>query len=1319
MKLKSFIKPRVQIKNTRTSGDSYLVYPEYLLTGNDLMMKGGKFYAVLDPETNLWVTDKTKLYEIIDSSLYKYADEHYEKEINDFGEPEYYIQGPTKTPVYISSLENSGTNRLHELNSWMKDLGDNHNFHPLDSDLTFLDQEVLPEQYRSKRLPYKLSKGSIEAYDKMMSVLYLPDERKKLEWAIGAILSGDSKSIEKMIVIFGGPGTGKSTVLDLIKNLFIGYTGVFSASDLGNKQSQFATALFKDNPLVMIQDDGSLAKIDSPIINEIISHKETIINEKGKAQYPLYPLAMLFLATNDPVDIRDTNLGISRRLLDVQPTNQKLPVKEYRKLYHKMMNEEISAIAYHCLEVYEKMGKEYYLPYVPREMISRTNYIWNFIDENLDLFLEKDPVRRDDLYDRYKFYVDQSNIPYPLNKVDFTNKMKEYYRVYNGWDKATRIGDKVSKNVFSGFKIEKMHYKEQGGVVLEPWLVFDQTVSNYNDIHALCQAQYDTGDPDNPLKESWAKCKTILNDIDARKVHWIRPPANEIVVDFDYEEDGKKSLSKNLKEALKWPETYAELSKSGGGIHLHYYFNGDLSEIQEGHISDKVEIKIFPEGQKRALRRKMTKCNDIPIMMINSSYLPKRKEKKQMVDMEAMKSEKIMRKVIKDCLAKKHHGATKPEVDFIKKILDDAYDSGATYDLSDLQPAVMAFAANSSNHSLQCLKIVNQMYFKSEDMNTVKDEEEKPIIFYDIEVFPNLFLVNWKYQGDDKKVVRMINPTATEIEDLVSNYRLIGFNNRRYDNHIMYARMQGYSLEGLYSLSQKIVASKKGDKVLFGPAYNLSYADVYDFSTDKKSLKKWEIELGIHHQELGLPWDQPVPEEMWEKVAEYCDNDVIATEAVFNHCHADFIARQILADISGLTVNDTTNKQTETIIFGKDKVPQTAFVYTDLSKEFPGYTFDHGESHYRGEITGEGGYVYAEPGMYFDVALLDIASMHPTSIEVLNLFGRYTRNFSAIKQARILIKHGEFDEAGKLFDGRLAKYLTNKEDADALAFALKIAINSVYGLTSASFENKFRDPRNIDNIVAKRGALFMINLKHEVQERGFTVAHIKTDSIKIPDATPEIISFVMDYGKQYGYTFEHEATYSEMCLVNDAVYIARYADGKHAGEWTATGAEFQHPYIFKDLFSKEPIEFKDLCETKTVSAGDLYLDMNENLKEGEHDYKFVGRAGSFCPIKPGGGGGILLRINGEKIAAASNTKGWRWLEAEDVKGTKMEESIDMDYFGKLVDDAVTHINEFGDFDAFVSGEGRKNHVPSTWPKIDDDEELPFAVDAMNPPVEAQ
>lgn len=108
-----------------------------------------------------------------------------------------------------------------------------------------------------------------------------------------------------------------------------------------------------------------------------------------------------------------------------------------------------------------------------------------------------------------------------------------------------------------------------------------------------------------------------------------------------------------------------------------------------------------------------------------------------------------------------------------------------------------------------------------------------------------------------------------------------------------------------------------------------------------------------------------------------------------------------------MTVNDTTNQHTTKIIFGDEKEPQKEFVYTDLSEMFPGYSFVDGVSTYRGEVTGEGGYVYSEPGMYGDVALLDIASMHPTSMEQLNLFGPYTKRFSELKAARIAVKHND------------------------------------------------------------------------------------------------------------------------------------------------------------------------------------------------------------------------------------------------------------------------------------------------------------------------
>lgn len=369
---------------------------------------------------------------------------------------------------------------------------------------------------------------------------------------------------------------------------------------------------------------------------------------------------------------------------------------------------------------------------------------------------------------------------------------------------------------------------------------------------------------------------------------------------------------------------------------------------------------------------------------------------------------------------------------------------------------------------------------------------------------------------------------------------------------------------------------------------------------------------------------------------------------------------------------------------------------------FPGYEFVDGKNMYRGTDIGFGGYVYAEPGMYTNVALLDVQSMHPNSAVNLNAFGEYTQRFKDILDARVAIKHGDFEAARKMFDGKLEKYLTDEQTAADLAQALKIAINSVYGLTSANFENPFRDVRNKNNIVALRGALFMRTLQDEVRKRGFTVAHIKTDSIKIPDATPEIIQFVMDFGKKYNYIFEHEATYDRMCLVNDAVYIAKYKDGKHAGEWTATGKQFAVPYVFKKLFSKEQIDFEDMCETMSVSTA-LYLDKNESLPADEHDYRFIGKVGSFCPIKPGRGGAELLREGTDKegntkYSAATGSKGYRWLEAETVKTLDKVGDIDRAYYDKLVDDAVTTISKYGDFEWFVSDDPTPEvpNEPAPW-----------------------
>jgi len=358
-------------------------------------------------------------------------------------------------------------------------------------------------------------------------------------------------------------------------------------------------------------------------------------------------------------------------------------------------------------------------------------------------------------------------------------------------------------------------------------------------------------------------------------------------------------------------------------------------------------------------------------------------------------------------------------------------------------------------------------------------------------------------------------------------------------------------------------------------------------------------------------------------------------------------------------------------------------VYTDLSEEFNGYTFDAGKSSYRGEDPGEGGYVYAEPGLYERVALLDVASMHPTSIEILNLFGKYTAKFSELKEARMAIKRQDYKTARTLLGGRIGKFLSDSEGdsarTQALAYSLKIAINIVYGLTSAKFPNPFRDNRNKDNIVAKRGALYMIDLKNDLIDNNIKVIHIKTDSVKIPNVTKKAIDFVTKHGKRYGYDFEHEITYDKLCLVNDAVYIA-CKDGK----WTAVGSQFQHPYIFKTLFSGEKLTFDDFCESKTVIQGTMYLDREEHEKDevlNHRDMRHLGRTGRFVPVLEGGG--HLFRVKEDKYYAVTGTKGHKWIEAE-IAQSIPDLKIDMSYFEKLKADAVKTIEEFGSFQDFVS-----------------------------------
>lgn len=1336
---------------TEMQGRKLRVEANYLISRyTDIMIKGGDFYAIYDKSRGLWSTDINDAVEIIDSILFDYA-----KEIRN--DPKYngYL-------ITVKSLRNSTSKGMLDFKQWYQKLAPDR-FDWLDGKIIFANDETEKSDYATFKLPYNMAEGDTSAWDELTDKLYSPEEKRKIEYGIGSVISGASKTLQKFFIFVGDAGTGKSTILGIINEMFKGYTATIDVESIGMGKD-FALETLSNNPLIAIEDDVELDKIEqNSRLNSIVSHENITVNEKHKKQYQAKFRSMIFVGANREVRITDARSGLLRRIIDIEPTGEKFERREYDELMARIPF-EYGAIADKCLKVFmEDPG--YYNKYYPVKMIRATNNLYNYVEECYkDILDEYNGTTLPIAWDSYKRYCELSDMKYPLDRLKFKIYLKDYFDQFNT---DTERNGKRLYNYYSGFRFNKLgiNIDKKSGDYVHTWLKFDKLdkKSEFDILCEDCPAQYanDYGVP----YVAWSDNTRILKSLDPFMLHYVKVPENHIVIDFDIKdpETGEKSLNLNMEAANKFPPTYAELSKSGQGIHLHYIYDGDPTMLSNVY-ADNVEIKVFTGGA--SLRRKLTQCVNLPIATISSGLPLKEKGEDKMVKDFVVSNEKALRTMIIKNLNKEYHPGTKPSVDYIYKLLEDAYKEGVEYDISDLRPKILAFANGSSNHSEYCVKLVSKMHFY-QDLDKVIEKsggasdynEDDPIVFYDVEVFPNLFILCWKVDGEDG-VVSMINPDPKYVEDFCKK-KLVGFNNRRYDNHILYARILGYSEEQLFKLSQKIINNEPNSTFL--NAYNLSYTDIYDFSSaaNKQSLKKWEIQLGIHHLELGLPWDEPVDPAMWEKVAEYCKNDVISTEAVFHHLKSDFLARQILADLDNLTVNHSTNQHSTKIIFGDNKHPQGEFCYRDLSKPvtyldpgvsdflwdkfpymmkwwsentdsllpyFPGYSFENGKSTYKGVEVGEGGYVEAQPGMYGYVGLLDVASMHPHSAMAECVFGpKFTQRFRELVEGRVTIKHEDWEELNDILDGKLTKYVDKIESGEIrskdLANALKTVINSVYGLTSAKFDNPFRDTRNKDNIVAKRGALFMVDLAEEVKKRGYTVAHIKTDSIKIPDITQEIADFVMEFGRRYGYEFEWEATYDKMCLVNDAVYIARYRnDDGSVGDWTATGAEFAEPFIFKTLFSKEELTLADYAQTKSVKSA-LYLDMNEDLPEGEHQYKFVGKVGSFLPIKPGKGGGLLVRDQNGKMYSAEGAKGYRWLEAEVVKNLGMEDDIDISYYAVMADKAVAHIEEFGEFSWLVDPHPYDCTVPwGTKPQepvdnftsipVDDEDKVPWDEDEV-------
>ena len=536
------------------------------------MIRGGDFYAIWIEERGLWSTDEQDAVDLIDRELDRYAEENCKRFDDNY------------RVMHMWDAETGMIDTWHKYcQKQMKD-----QFHMLDEKLIFSNSKTGKKDYASKMLNYPLEQGEANSYDKLMSVLYSPAERHKIEWAIGSVVSGDSKRLQKFMVLYGAAGTGKSTVLNIIQQLFDGYYSVFDAKALGSSSNAFALEAFKTNPLVAIQHDGDLSRIeDNTRLNSLVSHELMTVNEKFKSTYANRFKAFLFMGTNKPVRITDAKSGLIRRLIDVSPTGDKVEPNEYKTIM-KHIPFELGPIAYHCQEVYLE-DPAYYDGYIPIAMLGASNDFYNYIVDSYPVFKREDGTSLKAAWEMYKTYNEEAKVSYPLSQRAFKEELKNYFHDYTerfSMEDGTRV-----RSYYSGFRTEKF---EEQTIIDKPepttrLIQFDGTASAFDKDCADCPAQYATS-KETP-SQKWEKVTKTLSQLDTSKLHYHDQTQREEVA----------RMAKAARSSEKVPKSRAALTPEAREKQL-IALAIDVAEEQmrNGTASSQVISHFLKLGSTRA-----------------------------------------------------------------------------------------------------------------------------------------------------------------------------------------------------------------------------------------------------------------------------------------------------------------------------------------------------------------------------------------------------------------------------------------------------------------------------------------------------------------------------------------------------------------------------------------------------------------------------------------------------------------------------------------------------------------------------------------------
>lgn len=402
--------------------------------------------------------------------------------------------------------------------------------------------------------------------------------------------------------------------------------------------------------------------------------------------------------------------------------------------------------------------------------------------------------------------------------------------------------------------------------------------------------------------------------------------------------------------------------------------------------------------------------------------------------------------------------------------------------------------------------------------NKVLDME---YLAYDIEVFKEDALVVFK--DLDKNTVAIFHNDFTGVDELIRGKTLISYNGYYYDDFILTAMINGHSVFQIKELNDRIISGQRCYKI----HKDINSLDCFQqIDVSMPGLKKIEGNFGKSIVESSIDFNidrKLTPEELEETIA-YCSYDVDSTIDIFKIREKSyFTPKRSIVDLLGDDQKDKAQRWNTTTISAnvltRKPMPKWADVRLgeldndgnfEILKKAPPEAVELWLNKDKGKYTHKEfgcdiefafGGLHGVPSngqkRFENVKLLDVASLYPNIIMKLNGLGQATETYRGIVEKRLSVKHSD----------------------KTLSDALKLVINSCYGLLNNQYSVLF-NPKAAKSVCIY-GQIILYDLCKRLAPT-CKLININTDGVAFTTNSDEYINVWREWENDYGFVLEED-----------------------------------------------------------------------------------------------------------------------------------------------------------------------------------------------------